>query len=135
VYSQDFDEAVAELISEFGFSSSGENKYRKIIAGTYSAELGEVSTTVVEYPIQAVVTDLTLQSNGYSVKYGTMVQAGDKEVFVRPPHKVGTTPAPITIDPATDVIEIRGVVYKIVTQKEVNPTGNDPILYSFYVRR
>jgi len=135
VYSQDFDDAVADLIGEFGLASNGENKYRKIIASTYSAELGEVSTTVVEYQIQAVLTDLTLQSNGYSVKYGTMVQAGDKEVFVRPPHKVGTTLTPITIDPATDVIEIRGVSYKIVTQKEINPTGNDPLLYSFYVRK
>lgn len=135
MYSQDFDEAVAELINEFGFSDIGENKYRKTAVAGYSPELGQASVSIVEYPIQAVVTDLTMQSNGYSVKYGTMVQAGDKEVFVRPPHKVGTTSTPIIIDPATDVIEIRGTVYKIVTQKEINPTCNDPILYSFYVRK
>jgi hypothetical protein len=84
---------------------------------------------VSEIDVEAILMDLTLQSNGLSTKYQTLVEAGDKEAFVRP-NKV----TPFTIAPA-DRLLIGGVEYKVVTMKEVNPTTTDAILYSLYLRR
>lgn len=127
----DFDYAVLEFMQDFGTTM----QYTKIVAGEYDVETGVVSSTEEVTDVEGIILDLTLQSNGYSTKYGTMVQAGDKEIFVRPPKKADSSADNLVVDPATDFIVVGDVEWKVVTFKEVNPVGDDnPILFSFYVR-
>lgn len=124
---EDFHRTVLELMDEFG----GTGTFVKVKEGTYDPNTGTTSAVTVEATVQLIVMDLTLQSNGYSVKYGTLIQAGDKEIYIRPTEQMKL----LGIDPASDSVKVGNVTYKIVSFKEVNPTGTDPIVYSLYVRR
>jgi len=125
----DFDEVVVAMMDDYGTEAI----YQKSIQGAYNPETG-MSISTTQQSIKAILMDLTLQSNGYSVKWGTMVQAGDKEIYVQPPERIDHHPA-LVIDPATDAIVVAGVTYKVVTHKTVNPTGAHNIVHTFYVRR
>lgn len=127
----EFDYTVMEFMKEYGFFGT----YVKTAVGDYDPSTGEPSTVVTEIPVEVILMDLTLQSNGFSTKYGTLVQAGDKDLWMRPPQKTDPDAEPITIDPASDVVKLNGVTYKIVTAKETSIGGQAPLLYNFYIRR
>lgn len=126
----DFDTAVMELMAEFGTTAT----YIKRVS-TYDTTTSENVETTKEIPVQVILMDLTLQSNGLSTKFGTLIQAGDKEMFVRPPNKTDNGVAPLTVDPSNDSVRVKGIEYRIVSSKEVNTTGADTIIYDLYVRR
>ena len=128
---QEFDATLLEFIKDYGSYGT----LTQETEGEYNPSTGEVNSTTVEIPIRGILMDLTLQSNGLSVKYGTLVEAGDKELYMQPPHKTNGYPTPVVISPAADRIEFGGIVYKIVTSKELNPTGTNPVLISLYLRR
>lgn len=120
----EFERAAFELVTEFGteglYKSSGDREY---IPG------GDVVITRVETAVKAVILDLTLQSNGMSLKYGTEILAGDKEAYVIPPA------TNLKINPGSDKLVVAGIEYTVVTFKEVNPTGTKPYVYMLYLRR
>jgi hypothetical protein len=124
---EDFDAVVSGMMADYGRTGT----YVKTIAGVYDPNTGTVTTTEVQATVKLILMDLTLQSNGYSTKYGTLIQAGDKEMYVAPTSQMQL----LGIDPATDTVKVGNIVYKVVTFKEVNPTGDRPIVYSLYVRR
>lgn len=126
---QDFDAAVAEFMVEMGF----EGTLVKRVVGEYDPSAGEPSMTITNIPVKMIILDLTLQSNGYSTKYGTLVEAGDKEIYMQPPQKNGYELS--EINPASDTVISQGIEYRIVSTKDVNPNGVSPILYTLYVRR
>lgn len=121
----DFHSTVLEFMRE----SAAIGKLVKDAEGEYDPATGTVMGARVEIDVQAILMDLTLQSNGLSAKYNTLIEAGDKEAYVRPNREV-----PFTIDPS-DRLRIGSVEYKIVTMKEINPNGAEPILYTLYLRR
>lgn len=127
----DFDEAVLEFIKEYPSTASliqhGD--------GVYDPSTGSVASLPVETGVEGILMDLMLKANGLSVKYDTLVLAGDKEFFLRPPHKTYGWTTPVTIVPAVDKIKVGGITYTILVVKEYDPTGADPILYSLYLRR
>ena len=127
----DFDLTLLEFIKEYPASVT----LLRVVEGEYDPATATVPTTTQEIAVQGILMDLTLQSNGLSVKYNTLIEAGDKEIYLRPPHKTHGWPAPYEISPASDKIRVGSVVYKIVTLKELNPTGSDPVLVSLYLRR
>lgn len=127
----DFDFVVAEFMRDYGTTG----QFIRTVTGQYDPNTGTTPTTVTEIDVEVILMDLTLQSNGYSVKYGTLVQAGDKDIYMRPPNKVVPYMMPLEINPATDSVRVNGIVYKIVTMKEVNTTGTNAIVYSLYARR
>lgn len=126
----DFHFAVLEFIRESGFTALYIQR-----TGDYDPELGEVVQTVTTTPVEAILLDLTLQSNGFGTKLGTEIQMGDKQLYVRPPHKTRPGTPVLKIDPADDRIRIGDIEYTIVTFKEFNTTATDPALYEFYIRR
>lgn len=126
----DFDEALSEFFEEFGFEAT----YLKY-ENSYNPNTLKNAQTLTEIPVEAILMDLTLQSNGLSTKFGTLVVAGDKELFVRPPNKTDSSADPLVIDPSTDRIRVNGIVYKIVTMKEINTTSTEPLVYDLYIRR
>lgn len=125
----DFDATVLEIITEFGTMGT----YNKVTPGVYNPATGTATTVTTAIPVKVMLMDLTLQSNGQSVKYGTEILAGDKEGYLVPPIKSGG-PA-IVVDTVNDSLTVAGIIYSIETFKEVNPSGVDPILYSLYLRR
>lgn len=133
---RDFDSTVLEFMREYPLVV----EYKKYTS-VYNPSTGGVdAATVVTTEVNALLLDLTLNSNGLSTRFGTMVVAGDKQLFIQPPQKASSnfgnpTPEELTVDPATDRVVVNGQEYKIVTFKEINPTGTNPILYDLYIRR
>jgi len=127
----DFDNTVLEFIRDYGFTAT----YVSTVDGEYDPATGSSPRTVTPTPVEAILMDLTLNSNGLSTRFGTLVVSGDKQLLVRPPNKTNPTTPVLAINTATDRVKVKGVEYKIVTFKEVNPTGSDPILYDLYIRR
>lgn len=125
----DFDRAALELLTEFG----GSGTYSQRGSATYDPSTGLVSSTPFSQTVTIALFDNTRPNNGFGVKLGTEILAADKEAYMIPPQKNGGTV--MTIDPVNDNITVGGVTYSIVTFKEVNPSGADPILYMFYLRR
>jgi hypothetical protein len=121
----DLEEAAIELVTEFG----GAGTYTSFTNGTYNTSTAKGSDTLVTQPVTAVLLDLTLQSNGMSLKYGTTIIAGDKEAYMLPPANL------VKITPGRDYLTFGGVRYTVVTFKEINPTGNLPYVYFLYLRR
>lgn len=121
----DLDLAVLEFMQEDGFIAT----YIKRDIGEYDPAQGAPSATVTEIPVEAIMMDLTLQSNGASVKFGTQIEAGDKELYIRPIEELPT------ISPSSDTVKIGTTEYRIVTFKEVNPSASNPILFNLYIRR
>lgn len=125
----DFDRAALEIVSELGTAAT----YTSIAQGGYDPVTGTTGVMKSSQPVKAVLFDLTLQSNGMSLRYGTEILAGDKEAYMIPPQKTGGTA--MTISPGTDKLTVAGVAYTVVTFKELNPTGSDPVVYFLYLRR
>jgi hypothetical protein len=126
----DFDKAAFELVTEFG----GPGTYVKATIGDYDPATATSEETTVEIPLLVALIDLTRPNNGLGTKPGSneIVQA-DKEAYVVPPTKRGNASL-LPIDTVNDNIVVNGVSYSIVTMKEINPSGSDPLLYIFYLR-
>jgi hypothetical protein len=125
-----FDLDLLRFIREYGTDAT----YTKV-SNNYNPSVGSTEEDSTTYQVKVIVSDLTLSSNGYSVKYGTLIQAGDKEILMQPYKKTNPLEENFIIDPATDSITVGGVVYGIVAMKVTDPSQSDPLLYSFYVRR
>lgn len=119
----DLERAAYELVTEFGAPAVYSVTTTEYVPG------GQVVASKLDYPVKAVVLDLTLQSNGLSTKYGTEIKAGDKEAYVLPPS------GGLVIKPDSDTLAFGGVVYTVATFKEINPTGAKPYVYMLYLRR
>jgi hypothetical protein len=128
--SEIFDLAVAELMDEFGFLAT----YMQG-TGTYNPSTGVNNISYREIQVQAIQMDLNLRSNGVSVGQGTLIQDGDKQLFIRPPNKTDTDSDPITINPEADKIKINNTVWRILTSKEINTDASNQILFELYIRR
>lgn len=128
----DFDRAILEFFVDFGFEAT---YIKQLGDGVYDPATGENVITTVEIPVEAILLDLTLQSNGLSTKFGTLVQAGDKELYIRPPEKTDPLRLPLVINPANDRVRANGVEYKIHSMKELNTTSTESLLYNLYIRR
>lgn len=125
----ELERAAYDLITEFGSTAT----LRTVLTGDYNPDTGAVSRAEVSQYVRAVLVDLTLQSNGLSLRYGTEVLTGDKEAYVLPPEKTGGNP--VTFSPGVDTLTVGGVQYTVVTVKEGNTTGSSPFVYFMYLRR
>jgi len=127
----DFDKAAFEIVTEFG----GPGTYVKTTLGDYDPSTSEAAVTVVEIPILVALLDLTRPNNGLGVmRNGTNeIIMADKEAYVVPPTKRGNATL-LPIDVTNDNIVVNNTTYSIVTMKEINPSGSDPLLYIFYLR-
>jgi len=133
----DFHDAVREFMDEFG---SYATYVAQLDVGEYDPATGTNSTNVSEFQVRAIMTDMSLRSNGLASKLNTLIQEGDKVLYVQPTDSLLPILYPygiLVVDPTDDKIIIAGVTYKVVTAKTVDPTGsvNKPILYELYVRR
>lgn len=103
--------------------------------GIYNPSTGENVVSTVEIPVKAILLDLTLRTNGLGTAPNSLIQAGDKLLYVQPPEKTDSLRSPLVINPASDKIRIGTTEYDIVIMKESNPSGSNVILYELYLRK
>lgn len=127
----DFHKVVLEFMREYSLIAT----YVSQTDGAYDPSTGAVSSTKTEIEVEAILLDLTLSSNGLSTRHGQTIVAGDKQLVVRPPNQTDPLASPLVINTATDRVIVNGQDYKVVTFKEINPTGTEPILFDLYLRR
>jgi hypothetical protein len=102
-----------ELLAEFGVSGV----LRRASAGTFDANAGTVTgSSDTDYTITATLFDYSLKDSGASLADGTVIQAGDKQIYAA---ASGLDVTPLT----TDTLIINSITYKIVNVKSVAPSG------------
>lgn len=127
----DFDRMVLEFMRDDPLTAY----YQKITSGDYNPVTSSVGVVTTEIPVSAILLDLTLRSNGLTKEANSLIQAGDKLLFVRPPNKADPDADFLVVDPTSDRIRIGSTVYTIVTFKEVNPSAQNQILIELYIRQ
>lgn len=122
--SSSFVRVVANMMARYGGAAS----VVIVSKGTYDVETSSVPTTETQYAVKAMVFDYTLQSNGSQTEKNSLIQTGDKQVFVQPTDDV---PA---LSPEKDFVVIGTKRYRIITYKELNPAQSGNILMELFVR-
>lgn len=131
---QVFDKVVDKYMSRYGFDIQIEYLSPESDYDTESGTIIEVKELV---SARAMMFDMTLQSNGTGNFRSTLIEAGDKQLFIKPITK-NSEYQDVTLDtitPARDRIVIGGDKYKVVTFKEVNPSTSNSCLWELYIRK
>lgn len=81
---------------------------------------------VEEYEVRTIVFDYLPKFSGETTADGTMIKAGDKQVFMNP--------ANIPKPKRGDVVLLSGTKWTVVTVKDHNPSGSNSYLYELFVR-
>lgn len=131
---QVFDKVVDKYMSRYGFDIQIEYLTP---ASDYDTESGTVIEVKELVNARAMLFDMTLQSNGTGNFRSTLIEAGDKQLFIKPITKNTEYQDVLleTITPARDRIVIGGDKYKVVTFKEVNPSTSNSCLWELYIRK
>lgn len=127
----DFDQVVLDMMVDFG----GTATYVKQDAYSFDPVTGLNSILKNEITVKAIMMDISANSGGIGNKSNTLIQEGDKIIYIRPPEKVDSTATPLNIDPSQDKIVFGNITYNIVTVKDINPSSDNLILHEVYVRR
>lgn len=133
----DFIDAINEMMDDFGTTGM---LVTQLDAGEYDPETGMNTVITGEIPIRCILMDLTLQSNGAGTRDKTLIQDGDKVLYVRPSDTLLPILMPngiLEFDSSDDKIKVGGVTYGVVTAKVLDPmaTGTLPIMFELYLRR
>jgi len=126
----DFDAAVLEFFNDYPLTIT----YIQSVNGSYDPATSEYTVSEIATECKAILLDLTHINNGLSTKYGTQIVSGDKELYLLPPEKDFFS-APLIITPSSDKVVVNNVTYTVAAMKEINPTGNAPIVYTFHIQR
>jgi len=102
----------------------------------YDPATSTISNVVKEFECRGLLFDLNLQSNGDGTKYNTLIEAGDKQLFIQPPEDDGFyhTSNIDLIRPNKDTVKIGDRIYTIVTFKQLNPSTQNSVLFECYIR-
>ena len=131
---QVFDRVVDKYMSRYGFDIQIEYLSPESDYDTESGTIIEVKELI---NARAMMFDMTLQSNGTGNFRSTLIEAGDKQLFIKPITK-NSEYQDVTLEtltPARDRIVIGGDKYKVVTFKEVNPSTSNSCLWELYIRK
>jgi len=122
--SQDFISTINTFLLEFG----GHAVLIRVSAGVYDPVLSKVAQTEILYNTTAIMLDYIKKDEGVKDRENALIRSGDKQIFIRP---ILNGPYP---EQGVDFIEMAGVRRKIVSVKELNPSGLEPIFFELYVR-
>lgn len=125
------DRTVASMMSKFGTTAQVvvvTNEY-------YDPSSSENVVTTLEYDVSALIFDFIRKGDGLGTENNTLIQTGDKQVFIQPPDKIGGVPLPHIL-PNRDKIRINGTLYKIIVLKQDNMsiTQQGCVMYELFVR-
>ena len=103
-----------EIIKEFGTTGVLDILETR----SYSPETGEVEAVYRRVTALMYLAELTLQSNGTSLRYGTQVREGDREAYIIPDEWAG-----LQIAPGTTKLTFLGVTYTVAAVKNYEFRG------------
>lgn len=127
-----FDNLVADMMYSYGTTAY-------VLVTTkeeYNPDTSENKVEVVPYKVRAIFFDYIDKTAGVGTEKNSLVQTGDKQVFIQPPHKTEAgIPLPHIL-PNSDKLKIGDKVYKIVVIKEFNTSMSRQgcVLYEAFVR-
>jgi len=125
------DRVVTNFMSRYGVAA------KVLVAGNpvYDHDTQIVTSTDVEYTVNAMFFDMTRQMNGVRDIANSLVQEGDKQVFIQPTEKANVASAAMPIPQANkDKVQVGNKIYKIVTVKQLNTTMDNCVFYECYCR-
>jgi len=128
-FANEFDYVVAELIREAG----GTGTLRVFSTSSYVD--GEVVLTPTDYSVNIAINDFPQANSGEKSKFGTLIQADDKQLMMQPINKADTDATQPNIQANRDLVIINGIEWKILALKEINPSGVNAILFDMHLRR
>lgn len=130
---QDFDETIAAMMQDFG--TVAQLIFQDDSTAVYDPATGSLGGAVTtSYPCNAIFLDFTLQRFGQQSESGTLIQSGDKQCFLQPINKANCAFTMPVIQPNKDRIAVAGKLYKIASQKMINPTMVNNILYELHLK-
>jgi hypothetical protein len=126
------DRTVATMMSRFGTSGF----ITVSVSEEYDPATSENVVTYQDYPVNIMVFDYVRKNEGEGTQNNTLVQTGDKQVYVQPPQKTEVGIALPHLNANRDFLKIGDKTYKIVTVKQLNPSlaQENCILYELYIR-
>lgn len=92
----------------------------------YDPATSTTTSGIEEYEVRTIVFDYLPKFSGEITTDGTMIKAGDKQVFMNP--------ANIPKPKRGDVVLLSGTKWTVVTVKDHNPSGSNSYLYELFVR-
>ena len=98
-------------------------------SGTYDPSTGTFSSTKSTYTVYGIVLDLTFIAYSTKPEANSLIQESDKRVLL------DGSKLPISIRGDGFSLTFGGSVWKIVSVKEVNPSGAASIMYDLIVRK
>ena len=134
----DFVDTIDALMEDFGGTATL-NINRD--SGVYDPTIGANVFVSYNIAVLGILADYSLQSNGEGTKAKTLIKAGDKVFYCKPPTTLPSNLQPDTLlgfDSTEDSLTISGIVYKVVTTKIVRPSIAAlavPLLYEIYLKR
>lgn len=126
----DFDRMILDFMADDPMTATYLQYIEDYDYATSENVLVEVAT-----PVSCILLDFERTNNGLSSKFGQLVIAGDKELYMLPTQKRDLVATPIIPNTTSDKIIVAGITYKIHVSKSADPTGAAPLLYNFMLRR
>ena len=124
-----FDGVVRDMLGLAG----GTGTLRVFTDGAYVD--GEITRTSADYTVELALNDFPQANSGDKSRFGTLIEASDKEAFIRPVNKADPNSAQPNIHANRDLVIINGTEWKILALKEINPSGVNTILFDMHLRR
>lgn len=100
---------------------------RRITTGDYDPSTGSASQTTTDYTASAAKFDFDFRMSGMTFVPGTLIQSGDKQIFMSA-HSLGITPAP------GDQVIIGVDTWPVMGVKELKP-ADTAVLYEILGRK
>lgn len=122
--------AMVDLMYEVGANVT----YTHRSDGEYDPATGTMTETETVFTVRGIMMDMPLNRNGMQIKDGTLIQDGDKVLYLVPPADM-LGPNPTLENTATDFVLAGGVRWRVYNVKTLNPDGTGVIVYEFYLRR
>ena len=131
-YYQKYHRIVNKEMQRHGFDVS----VVRVLKGTYNPTNSSIINTEQIIPCRAMMFDLTLQSNGDSTRYNTLIEMGDKQLLIQPNKSDNyyQDKEVVKLEPNKDYVIIDDRKYKIITFKQINPNNSDAIIWDCYIR-
>lgn len=118
-------QTVTNMMSRFGGPAT---LTRENGEATYDPVTSTLTKSNTIYTLRVIAFDYIQKGSGVGNYFGTMVQTGDKQLYIKPASDI---PAP-EVD---DIITFEGAKWKVVAVKAHNPSGANAFLHEVYMRQ
>lgn len=131
-FKPNFDALVDKFMDSYGFSCTIIRQ-----GNNYDPTTSENITTEQLIPCTGILFDYTLRQLGDKNVADSLIQSGDKQLFIKPVQKAefGDLTTITNLFTSSDSIEIGSIRYKVITFKQINPTTANPYVWELSIRK